>query len=265
MNRTTVSLEYIKGDDTRRSFLGKVPGDEVTVAADRIAENHDDLARMLNTDQAGVHQLAGGLLFRIAEIKRLQPVPLGQELFDRVYGQDAVTDEAGFRARVKEGLENMFRRDSDRVFKRMAMKKMQDRSSIALPDGFLKRWVMMNSEKPMSPEDMEAGYPGYADGLKRQLVEDKVIEKYGLEAKGEELDAFAKRYVADQFAQYGMPVPEGDDLQRMAARILGDRDQIKRMRDAIVEQKLTAHFKAMLSPKEQRISFDEFVNLARTA
>lgn len=265
MNRTTISLEYIKGDDTRRSFLGKVPGDEVTVAADRIAENHDDLARMLNTDQAGVHQLAGGLLFRIAEIKRLQPVPLGQELFDRVYGQDAVTDEAGFRARVKEGLENMFRRDSDRVFKRMAMKKMQDRSSIALPDGFLKRWVMMNSEKPMSPEDMEAGYPGYADGLKRQLVEDKVIEKYGLEAKGEELDAFAKRYVADQFAQYGMPVPEGDDLQRMAARILGDRDQIKRMRDAIVEQKLTAHFKAMLSPKEQRISFDEFVNLARTA
>jgi len=265
MNRTTISLEYIKDDATRQAFVGKAPGDEVTVNADLLSENHDDLARMLNTDHAGVHQLAGKLLFRVAEIKRLQPVALEQELFDRVYGKDAVTDEAAFRAKVKEGLENMFRRDSDRVFKRLAMRKMQERASIALPDGFLKRWVTMNSDKPMTPADVEAGYPGYADGLKRQLVEDKVIEKYGLEAKGEELDAFAKRYVADQFAQYGMPAPEGDDLQRMAARILGDREQIKRMRDAIVEQKLTAHFKAMLSPKEQRVSFDEFVNLARTA
>jgi trigger factor len=265
MNRTTISLEYIKDDATRQRFVGRAAGDEVIVAADAIAENHDDLARMLNTDHEGVHHLAGNLMFRIAEIKRMQAVELGQDLFDRVYGKDAVTDEASFRAKVKEGLENMFRRDSDRMFKRLAMKKVQEKASIALPDGFLKRWIAMNSDKPMTDAELEAGYPGYAEGLKRQLVEDKVIEKYGLEAKGEELDAFAKRYIADQFGQYGMPAPEGEDLQRMAGRILGDHEQIKRMRDTIVEQKLTAHFKALLSPKEKKLSFDEFVNLARTA
>ena len=51
--------------------------------------------------------------------------------------------------------------------------------------------------------------PSYAEGLKRQLVQDRIVEKYGLEAKAEEMDAFAKRYVADQFMQYGMPAPEG--------------------------------------------------------
>jgi hypothetical protein len=51
----------------------------------------------------------------------------------------------------------------------------------------------------------------------------------------------------------------------MAGRMLGDRDQIKRMRDAIIDQKLTAHFKAMIAPKERKVAFDEFVNLARTA
>lgn len=265
MNRTTISLEYIKDDATRQLFAGRVAGDEVTVAAAGIAENQEDLARMLNTDLAGVQYLAGNLLFRIAEIKRMQAVELGQDLFDRVYGKDAVTDEAGFRAKVKEGLENMFRRDSDRIFKRLAMKKVQEKASVALPDGFLKRWIAMNSSKPMAEAELEAGYPGYAEGLKRQLVEDKVIEKYGLEAKGQELDAFARHYVTDQFGQYGMPVPEGEDLQRMVGRILGDRDQMKRMRDTIVEQKLTAHFKALLSPKETKVTFDEFVNLARTA
>jgi trigger factor len=265
MNRTTISLEYIKDDATRQLFEGRAAGDEVTVLASAVAENQEDLARMLNTDVAGVQGLAGSLLFRIAEVKRLEPVELGQELFDRVYGKDAVTDEAGFRAKVKEGLEGMFRRDSDRIFKRVAMKKVQEKAAIALPDGFLKRWIVMNSDRHMTAGELEAGYPGYAEGLRRQLVEEKVIEKYGLEAKGEEMDAFAKRYITDQFGQYGMPAPEGEDLQRMVGRILGDRDQLKRMRDTIVEQKLTNHFKALLSPKETKVTFDEFVNLARTA
>ncbi|MBK8339594.1 MAG: hypothetical protein IPK99_06115 [Flavobacteriales bacterium] len=95
----------------------------------------------------------------------------------------------------------------------------------------------------------EAGYTNYSAGLKRQLLEDRIVEKYGLEAKGEELDAFAKRYIADQFGQFGMPAPEGEELQRMAGRLLGDREQIKRMRDSIVEQKLTIHFRTLLEPK----------------
>jgi trigger factor len=117
----------------------------------------------------------------------------------------------------------------------------------------------------MTLEQIEEGYSGYSDGLKRQLLEDRVIEKYGLEAKGEELDAFSKRYVADQFTQYGMPVPEGEQLQQIAARMLGDRQQIGRIRNTIVEQKLITHFKALLSPKENKVSYDTFVNMARIA
>ena len=64
--------------------------------------------------------------------------------------------------------------------------------------------------------------------------------------------------------QYGMPAPEGEQLQQMAARILGDQEQIRRIRDTIVDQKLTVHFKTLLQPKERKMSYEEFVNLART-
>lgn len=265
MNRTTISLEYLKNDAARQLFIGRVAGDEVKVDPHAISDGHDDLARMLNTDHEGVHHLQGEMLFRIAEIKRMTAVPIDQTLFDRVFGKDAISSEADFRARVKEGLENSFRRDSDRVFKRLVMRKLQERAHIDLPDAFLKRWIAETSQKPVTPEEVESGYTGYADGLKRELVEQRVLEKYGLEAKGEEIDMFAKRYITDQFAQYGMPAPEGEKLQEMAGRMLADREQIKRMRDSIVEQKLMAHFKNMLTPKDRRLSFDEFVNLARTA
>ncbi len=265
MNRTTISLEFLKDDATRQLFVGKAKGDEVIVDPHKISDGHDDLARMLGVDHDAVDDLKGNMLYRISEIKRMEAVPVDQALFDRVYGQGAVNDEAAFRARVKEGLENSFRRDQDRVFKRMVMKKLVEKASIELPDSFLKRWIQTTSEKPVTLEEVETGYAGYANGLKRQLVEDRVLEKYGLEAKGEEIDAFAKRYVSDQFAQYGMEAPEGEALQQAAGRMLADRDQIKRMRDTIVEQKLMVHFKNMLSPKEKRMTFDEFVNLARTA
>lgn len=265
MNRTTITLEELEDEATRALFIGRTVGDAVQVDPHKVSKGHDDLAKMLGTDHAGVHDLQGNMLFRIAEIKRMEPVEIGPALFDRVFGPGAVADEADFRAKVKEGLEGMFSRDSERVFKRLVMRKLAEDAKIELPDGFLKRWISVTSEKPITPEELESGYQSYADGLRRQLLEDRIVEKYGLEAKGEELNEFAKRYVADQFAQYGIPAPEGDKLQEMAGRMLGEQEQIKKMRDAIVDQKLTAHFKAMLSPKEKKMAFDDFVNLARTA
>ena len=265
MNRATISLEYLADDATRNTLVGKSAGDEVTVDPHKVSRDHDDLARMLGVDHERLHHIGNSFLFRTAEIKRMVQVPLDQDLFDRVYGKDAVSDEAGFRAKVKEGLENMFRRDSDRVYKRLVMRELMKHTGVELPDSFLKRWIKETSQKPITPEEVEEGYAGYSDGLRRQLLEDRVVEKYGLEAKGEELDGFARRYVSDQFMQYGMPAPEGEQLQQMAARILGDREQIGRIRNSIVEQKLMTHFKALLSPKEKKVSYDEFVNLARTA
>ncbi|MCW5899348.1 MAG: trigger factor [Flavobacteriales bacterium] len=264
LNRATISLEYLEDAATREALTGKAVGDEVVVDPHKVARDHEDLARMLGVDHERVHQLTGNFLFRIVEIKRMIPADMGQELFDRVYGKDAVADEAAFQDKVKQGLENMFRRDSDKLYRRQVLKKLCDNTRVELPDAFLKRWIQETSKEPISAEQVEEGYSGYAEGLKRQLVEDRVLEKYGLEAKGEELDAFAKRYVADQFMQYGMPAPEGEKLQQMAGRILGDQEQIRRIRDTIVEQKLIVHFKTLLGPAERRMPLDEFVNLART-
>lgn len=265
MHRATISLEYLEDHATRELLTGKSVGDDVVVDPHKVSRDHEDLARMLGVDHDRVHHLEGNFIFRIAETKRMAMVELDQDLFDRVYGKDAVSDEGGFRAKVKEGLDRSFRRDSDRIFKRLVMKALNEMASFGLPDSFLKRWIQETSKEPVSAEQVEECYASYAEGLKKQLVEDRVIEKYGLEAKGEEIDGFAKRYIADQFGQYGMPAPEGEKLQQMAGRLLGDRDQLARMRDSIVQQKLITHFKTLLEPKEKKVSFDEFINLARTA
>jgi trigger factor len=262
MNRATISLEFLKDQATREALTGKRSGDEVRVDPHKVSDGHEDLARMLGVDHDRVHHLAGDFLFRIAEIKRMVPAAIGQELFDSLYGAGEVTDEATFRERVRSGLDAMFRRDSDGVYKNAVMAALFERASFELPDPFLKRWLLATSEKPLTPEEVEADYDNYARALKRKLIEDRVVEKFGLEAKPEEIEGFALRYVADQFMRYGMPAPEEERLRSMAARMLGDAEQVRRMRDSIVDHKLTVHFKTLLAPKERAMPLDEFMNLA---
>ncbi len=265
MNRTTITPADVEDAATRQALVGKAVGDAVKVNPHKVSKGHDDLAKMLGTDHEAVHQLEGDMLFRIAEIKRMQPLQVGQELFDRVLGKDAVADEATFRAKVKEGMEGMFQRDSERIYKRMVVRALAEKAAIGLPDAFLKRWIAYTSKNPIGAEELEAGYTGYSEGLKKQLLENRIVEKFGLEAKGEELNEFAKQYVRDQFQQYGIPAPDGERLQEMAGRMLGDQEQIQKIRDTIVEHKLIAHFKAMLSPREKKMAFEDFLTLARTA
>jgi hypothetical protein len=154
MNRTTMSLEFIADEASRPRLIGKAKGDEV-------ARGSAQGERVITTTWPACWASTttgstswGNFLFRIAEIKRMVPLNWGQDLFDRVYGKDAVADEAGFRAKVKEGLESMFRRDSDRIFKRLVMKKPCNEGSISnLPDAFLKRWILETSQKPITRAD----------------------------------------------------------------------------------------------------------------
>lgn len=264
MNRTTITLEDL-AEEVRAALLGKAVGDAVDLDPHKISKDHDDLAKMLGTDHEVVHHLAGNMRFRIAEIKRMQELEVGPELFERVYGPEAVADEVDFRAKVKQGMEEMFRQDSERIYKRLVISALVERASIELPDAFLKRWIAVTNQKPITPEEVESGYGTYAQGLRKQLMQDRILEKYGLEAKVEEITEFAKRYMAEQFVQYGIPAPEEARLQEMAGRMLGDQEQVRKIRDTIVERKLIAHFKAMLTPGEERMSLDDFVSLARKA
>ncbi|MCB0779094.1 MAG: trigger factor, partial [Flavobacteriales bacterium] len=126
-------------------------GDEVQVDPHKVSSGHDDLARMLGITHEQVHHLESSFLFRVAEVKRMVPMEVGQELFDRVFGQGAVEDETAFRAKVKEGMEASFERDSDRLYLRDVLRKLEEKHQVELPDGFLKRWIQETSENPVTP------------------------------------------------------------------------------------------------------------------
>lgn len=265
MARATITLEYLDDKATKKKLVGVKVGDEIKVDPHKVSSGHDDLARMLNISHDEVHGITDDFLFRVAEVKTMKLAELNKELYDRLYGEGEVADEEAMRAKISEQLTKHYAKDSDRLYVRNVLQYFVDKLKLKLPDEFIKRWIKTTSEEPVEDSKLEEDYPDYSKGLKEQLVSDRIVEKFGLEAKFDEIREMAISQLTRQYAMYGMPLPEGPDLESMLNRFLSDRQELRRLRDQIIEEKLVNHFKEMLSPKEKSISYDDFVKLAQNS
>ncbi len=169
-SKTTVSIEFIKDEAVKAKLIGLKIGDKVTVNPLTLSSNHEDLARMLNTTHEAIHGLTTDFEMIVNEVRAMEPAELNQELFDKLFGEGTITSEEQMNERVKADLEKMFSRDSDWMFKRSFVKEIVERLNIQLPDEFLKRWIVMTNEKPVTVEMVAAEYDSYAGGLRWQLT-----------------------------------------------------------------------------------------------
>ena len=258
---STISLEFVEDKKAAKSLLGLQPGSAVDVDPHKVSRGHDDLERMLGITHEQVHGLKGTFRFTVKEVKRLEPHEVNASLFDKVYGVGVVTDEKAFREKVAEDLDGHFDRDAEWVFRRRFVVDLIEKMKVELPDAFLKRWIMLTNEKPLTPEQVEEEYPSYAESLRWQILQQTVAEKIDLQVSSEELEGEAKRMVGAQYAQYGMPMDE-ETLGNVAKNVLTDEKERRRIADVLVERKVVDDLKTRVSISEKLVSFDEFGKLA---
>ncbi|MEE2920076.1 MAG: trigger factor [Bacteroidota bacterium] len=258
---STISVEFVEDKKTKKALIGLEPGSDVTVDPHKVSRGQDDLGRMLGISYEQVHDLTGDFKFTVKEVKRLEPHEVNQALFDKVYGEGVVTDNKAFRERVSQDLDGHFDRDAEWVFRRRFVVDLIDHIKMELPDAFLKRWIMLTNENPLTPEQVEEEYPGYAESLRWQILQQTVAEAIDLKVTAEELEGEAKRMVGAQYAQYGMPMDE-ETLTNVAKNVLNDEKERRRIADVLVERKVVDDLKTRVTISEKQVSFDAFGKLA---
>ena len=258
---STISVEFVEDKKTQKELIGLEPGSVISVDPHKVSRGHDDLGRMLGISHDDVHDLKGLFQFTVKEVKRLEPHEVNQSLFDKVYGEGQVTDETEFKKRVAEDLEGHFDRDAEWVFRRRFVVDLLDLLKVELPDAFLKRWIMMTNENPLTPEQVEEEYPSYAESLRWQILQQTVAEVIDLKVTADELEQEAQRQVGAQYAQYGMPMDE-ETLKNVAKNVLNDENERRRIADVLVERKVVDDLKTRVQISEKLVSFEEFGKLA---
>lgn len=259
--KSTVSVPMIEDEKIKKKFIGLKKGDKVVVDPKTVSKGDADMAAMLHIKKEELDQATGDFDFTVEEIKRLDPAPIDQDLFDKIHGEGNVKNEKEFRAKIEEELSVAFVNDSERLFQKSLADHFVKKLKLELPDEFLKEWIQASNEKEVSKEEVEKEYPQYSDQLRWQLIENKIIQDNEIKVEVDEVKDYVKGMLVQQYAQYGMPTPDDEALEANAMQVLQNQDETKKIFDYLYKNKVADYFKNNVKMQEKEVNQEEFIKL----
>ncbi len=253
---------YIKDEEEKAKFIGAKKGDKITMNPNKAySGNEGEISSLLQIAKEEAAGITGDFCFEIADITRYKDAEIGQELFDKAFGEGVITTEADFMAKVKSDLENQFADDSDYKFMLDANKYLIEKvGQLQYPDAFLKRWLLATNEKSTS-EDIEKDYPNTIKSLTRHLIQEQLLKDNDIKVEEADLIEMAKKVTRMQFANYGLTNIPDEMLENYAKEMLNKKESAQNLINRSVEEKLTQFIKENVSLKEKEVSLDEFNKL----
>lgn len=258
-NKTTLELDKVKSKKALDSLLGKKAGDVVTLKTKGLFKEDYILTSALGITKEKSEKLNIEVSFTIEEINEREAAELDQELFDKLFGKDTVTSEKELKEKIKEDSENQFVQQSDQKLLNDITEHFIENTKFDLPTEFLKKWIQMTGENPLTEEEANEEYEKSEKGLRYQLIEGKIIQENNLQVQFEELKEFAKGFIKSQMAQYGQLSPQEEELDNIATRVLSNQDEVKRLSEQLMSQKLITLYKEKANLKSKEVTYEDFV------
>lgn len=261
-NRATFPFNKIVSEKAQKTLLGAKTGDVVTLGTKGLFADDHDLMHYLKVGHDDAHGLDISVDFTIDEANVRELAELNQELFDKLFGPGNVTSVEEMKAKIKEDAERQFAQQADQKLLNDVTEYLVENTKFDLPGEFLKKWIQVTGENPLTEDQAGEEYQKSEKGLRYQLIESKIISENNLQVTFEELKEFSKSYIRSQMAQFGQLNPEDEVVEGIAARVLSNQDEVKRLSDQLMGQKLISFYKEKANLKTKELSYEEFVKEA---
>ncbi|MDF4202057.1 trigger factor [Maribacter sp. SA7] len=258
-NKTMLETDKLKSKKALDALKGKKVGDVVTLKTKGLFNEDHMLSSALGVDKQKAEALDTEVTFTISEINEREAAELNQELFDKLFGPDSVKSEKELKERIKEDSEKQFEQQSDQKLLNDVTEYFIENTKFELPTGFLTKWIQMTGEEPLSEEQAVEEYAKSEKGLRYQLIEGKIIRDNDLQVQFDELKEFSKGFIRSQMAQFGQLDPKEEELDSIAARVLGNQDEVKRLSEQLMSQKLLNLYKEKANLKTKEVTYENFV------
>jgi len=258
-NSTMITLDKLKGKTNPKKFIGAKVGDVITLKTKGLFSDDHDLMNALKVPHDDAHGLDIEVTFTISEINERELADLDQELFDKLFGKGNVTSVTELKEKIKEDSEKQFAQQGDQKLLNDVTESLIENTKFDLPASFLQKWMQTAGEEEITEEQAKEEYEKSEKSMRYQLIEGKLITEHNLQVQFEELKSYAMDMIKGQMAQFGQMNPSDKELEDIAARILGNQDEVKRMSEQLVSQKLLKLYKAEANIKTKDITYDDFV------
>jgi trigger factor len=257
---TSLGLERLKSETAKKKLIGVKKEDKIILTNKELYEDPIDASVGLGIDKEAAENLNCNLQLTVKNIARMEDAELNEELFNKVYGEGTIKTEEEFRNKIKDELDKMFEQDSDRKFYESVEKTLVDKINPALPEEFLKRWLMAVNDKPVTLEQIEKEFESWSRMMKWKLIENKIAKKHDLQVSNEEALEEAKRFVHSQYARYGQ-TPDAAEVEKVATDILKKDKEAEKIYENVFFVKSLNLFKNNFKLNNKEVSYNEFFGI----
>ncbi|WP_132218035.1 trigger factor [Mariniflexile fucanivorans] len=258
-NKVTLTLDKFKGKATEKQFIGAKVGDVITLQTKGLYEDDHELMHALKLGHDDVHGLDIEVSFTISEINTRELADLDQELFDKLFGKDTVKSVSEVKEKIKEDAEKQFAQQADQKFLNDVTEYLVENTKFDLPAEFLQKWMQTAGEQPLDSDQAKEEYEKSEKSLRYQLIEGKLITDNNIQITMDDIKNHSRDMIKAQMAQFGQMNPSDKELDDIAARILSNQEEARRISEQLVSQKLLALYKEKANLKVKELSYEDFV------
>ncbi|WNB18670.1 trigger factor [Marivirga arenosa] len=259
--RVVLPIEDIE-KKAQKKFVGLKKGDEVKFDIEKTITSAEAKSRLLGQNETDANAASGEYTLTVSDIKRTKPAEINQELFDKVFGKDAVKDKKEFDEKVKETISENYDRETENLLNRDLVDTLVEKTKFELPDDFLKNWLLVSNEGKVTQEQIDKEYDLYTKDLRWNLIKNKIAEANKDDIKVEHTDVmdYTKKMIAEQFGAYGMSDQLGENMESFAQNYLqGENgENYRKVYEELLNKRVLDFVKDKITIKDKKVDLDGF-------
>lgn len=223
-------------------------------------EKNEELAKELSFSKEEVEHLHHDQIeVKVKDFFGLNLAELNQELFDKVYGEGTIKTEEELKDKVKAELDEYFQQNADVHFVNKVLAQINEKEEVKLPETFLIKWLMFSNEHVTSEAQAKEILEAEKNQLKYQILEGKLMNDNEITLDYADVLGQAEQLVRNQLAMYGIHHLPDEEVQKYAADMLKDQEQVRQISSEVGMAKLKDVILEKATKKETKISHDEFL------
>jgi trigger factor len=196
----------------------------------------------------------------ITKVGLLEKSALDESFFKKVYPARQIESESAFREAVRQDMSDQWRVQTSNNLQHSLYHELLDKTQIAFPESFLKRWLQNGGEKPKTPDEVEKEFPAFSNALKWNLITDRIVSENKIEVSPEDIKEAARK----QLFSYLGGLPQGDEqpwVEDYVNKMMQDRRFVEETYQNQRTNKMLHWVETQVKPVDQDISADAFNKL----
>lgn len=228
-------LEKDKGEDYVKKYLLNIP----------------------KTEEGEEEPVIGNMFTgKIIDIARLKHAELGQEFYDKYFGEGEVKTEEEARTKVAGLIGDHYQNQALQLMYRNIMDKLVADTKVELPAEFLKKWLKMTNEK-MTDQEIDKDFDGFLDNMKWTLIKGELAKKFEIEVTPDDIRQAMTDKVRNYFGQYGQGMDDSM-LADIMPKMFENQEEVNKTYEELQAGRVFKKIGETVKQNEVEISLDDF-------